>query len=131
MATKVLRPLIQDINSRLTEEERLDALDRFCSVYGEKYYSYSDLASLLYQCVKENKINPVNTVPLLEGLTSTPEKRNVIRCIVEQFKDEQSSAIKEWEKHQPSEFVGRDIGWLGSILESNHCVVLWGKHIKN
>ena len=131
MATALMAPVFLDINSRLTESQRKEAQDRFCSVYGEKYTSHKDLVSLLNQCAKENKISPINTVPLLEGLTSSPEKRNEIRRVVEQFKREQSSSIKEWEKHQPSEFVGRDVGWLGKVLESHDCVVLWGKFVNN
>ena len=127
MATEIMAPLFLDINSRLTEPQRKEAQGRFCSVYGEKYTSHKDLVSLLNQCAKENKISPINTVPLLEGLTSSPEKRDEIGRVVERFKREQASSIKEWERHQPSEFVGRDIGWLGSILESHDCVVLWGK----
>ena len=131
MATALLASVILDINSRLTELQRKEAQERFCSVYGEKYSRHKDLVSLLNQCVKENKISPINTVPLLEGLTSVPEKRNEILGIIEQFKHEQSSAIQEWEKHQPSEFVGREIEWLGNILELNDCVVLWGKFVNN
>ena len=121
-----MSPVLVDIHSRLTESERKEAKDRFCSVYGEKYSSHEDLLSLLYQCEKENKISPTNTVPLLEGLTSVPEKRNEIRSILEKFSYEKASAIKEWEKQQPREFVGRDIRWLGSILESHDGVILWG-----
>ena len=131
MASEIMESVFLDINSRLTESERKEARDRFCLVYGEKYKIHEDLVSLLDQCAKENKISPTNTVPLLEGLTSAAEKRIEIRGIVEQFKHEQSSVIKEWEKHQPSEFVGRDIGWLGSILESHDGVVLWGKFVNN
>ena len=129
MATDMMRPVIKDIDSRLTEPERKEAFSRFCAVYGNGYSSQKNLLSLLYQCVKENKISPVNMLPLQEGITSDPEKKTEIFGIVEQFKREKASAIEEWLKRQPSEFVGRDLGWFGNIIESHDCVILWGKFV--
>ena len=131
MATDILRPVIQDINSTLTEPERKEAFRRFCAVYGNKYSNQKNLLSLLYQCVKENKISPVNTLPLREGLTSDPERKRVICGIVEHFKRGKTPAIEEWLKHQPREFVGRDLEWFGNIVESQDCVILWGMFFRN
>ena len=129
MAITLMAPLILEVDSILQESDKKDAFDRLCSVYGPTYSKQKDLLSLLNLCVQDNKINPGNTVPLKECLASTEEKQNEIGAIVQRFEVENASAIKEWEGSQPSEFIGRDIGRLGSILERFDGVILWGKFV--
>ena len=129
MATGLMMPLIRRIDSALKDSDKTDAFDRLCSVYGATYSNQKDLLSLLNLCVQDNKINPGNTVPLKECLASTKEKQNEIGAIVQGFEVENASAIKEWKRSQPSEFIGRDIGQLGSILERFDGVILWGKFV--
>ena len=129
MALDLMSPLLHEIDSRLKESDKTDALNRLCSVYGQNYYDQKNLVSLLRLCVQENKINPRNTVPLKECLASTKEKQTEIGAIVQGFEVENASAIEEWERSQPSEFIGRDIRQLGSILERFDGVILWGKFV--
>ena len=129
MAINLMAPLLTEVDSRLVGREKEEALARFHSVYGSSYSSKKNLLSVLTRCVQDNKINPSNTLLLEVGLSSDPEKRKEIRSAVERFKETNSSAIAEWKREQPSEFVGRDIGWLGNILESHGCVILWGESL--
>ena len=122
-----MRPLIQDIDSKLQQHEKEETFARFCSVYGRKYSSRENLLSLLELCVQENKISPWNTLPLEDGLSVTAEKKDEIAEIIKKFKDVNKSAIAEWEGRQGNEFIGRDLGQFGNILERNDCMILWGK----
>ena len=129
MATALLTPLLTELDSKLLVREKEEAIGRFHSVLGGSYSSMIDFLPLLTRCTEDNKINPSNTFMLEVGLSSDPKKRKEIRSAVERFKEENSSAIAEWKREQPSEFVGRDIRWLGNILESHGCVILWGESL--
>ena len=129
MAVTLLRWLIEEIDSILQESEKKDAFDLLCSVYGPTYSDQKDLLSLLNLCVQDNKINPGNTVPLKECLSSSDEKRIEIGAKVQHYEDENAPAINDWKLAQPSEFIGRDIGRLGNILERSGGIILWGKFV--
>lgn len=125
-ALDILRPLIIEIDSSLPNEDKKLAFNQFCSVYGNNYAARENLLSLLEQCIVENKINPMNVAPLEKGLLDRPSTKDQVRRIVETFKQQKKQEIEAWSKKQPDEFVGRDIGWLGSILDRNQGVILWG-----
>ena len=130
-AVELMRPLLHEIDSRLPPEEKELAINRFTSVYGSNYANQKDLVSLLELCVQDNKINPSNITLLKEGLVERSSSKADIGRLIDDFNKQNSLEIREWRKKQPSEFVGRDVGWLGSILEKSNCVLLWGKcHFK-
>ena len=122
----LLDPVFNNINSKLTAKEREDALNNFTSIYGHS--GQEDLVALLQVLARENKITPANTGSLEEGLTDNVETKAAIRETLNNFKKAKRTEIDAWSKSQPREFVGRDVNWLGRMLEEKVGVILWGTY---
>ena len=120
----LLDPVLEKINSKITTKEREDAFNKFTSIYGHS--DQENLVALLRVLARENKITPANTGPLEEGLTEDIETKAAIRETLNNFKKAKRTEIDAWSESQPREFVGRDVNWLGKMLEEKVGVILWG-----
>ena len=128
MATDVLRPLLQDVVSKLPQDEAKTACGNICSTFGQKYSMHQNLLSLLEALTTDNRISPSNTFLLEECVPHSKTSKGRIQKSINEFQRKNKQLLTPTAPNRS--FVGREerAVELSKLMQDDerHGVLLWG-----